>query len=201
MSFDIPGKPDLVTLYSDRNLPFEDHIYFRLADYRGAIDRLANDDLLVGSYLLRRATTLMGRLINIQVPQTRKEEPRYHELRSAVHGIVANAWNLVYELERSKRVSIMPTALHCYEELTDEMSTRYERFTNWKEFTDGYSEQWVLARWNPRKVEVEGSDVYCMLLNARREDGKEGLVGLALPFSEITSVFADVQSQIAEPLG
>ena len=34
ISFDYPGKPDLVTLYSDKNLPFVDHIYLRLADYR-----------------------------------------------------------------------------------------------------------------------------------------------------------------------
>ena len=143
-------KPDLVTLYSDKSLPFSDHIHFRLADYREVIDRVANDDLLVGPYLLRQAVTLMGKAANVQDPQTPEEKRSHADLLRTINGLMADAWTLVYALERSEKIEIKPLALDCYEELCDGKFRRYDRFSNWKEFMDGYPEQWDLASFIPR---------------------------------------------------
>ena len=200
ISFDYPGKPDLVTLYSERNLPFTDHIYLRLADYRESMERLANDDLLVGHYLLRQAVTLMGKAENIEDPKTREEEIPHNDLRRIVYGLIANSWNVVYALERCDKIEIKSKPFDCHEDPYDGQAKTYGGFTSWKELIDGYLEQWIFASFNPCKLDVEGSDTYCMLLSAKRNDGKQGLLGLALPFETISSMFADVRKQIAEAL-
>ena len=200
ISFNYPGKPDLVTLYSDKSLPFSDHIYLRLADYREAIDGLANDDFLVGNYLLRQAMTLMANAENTEKPKTRKQETSHRDLQRMVYGLIANSWDIVYSLERSGKVEIEPEPFDCYEDPYDGRAKTYDGITNWKEFIEGYLDRWIFASFNPRKVDVEGSDIYCMLLKTKRTDGKQGMMGLALPFRTISSMFADVRRQIAEAL-
>ena len=200
ISFDYPGKPDLVTLYSDRNLPFTDHIYLRLADYRESLKRLANDDLLVGHYLLRQAVTLMAKAENTQDPKTREEEIPHNDLRRTIYGLLANSWNVVYGLERSGKINVKPEPFECYEDPYDGQAKTHDGFTTWKELIDGYRGQWVFDSFNPSKVDVEGTDTYCMFLSARRNDGKQGLLGLVLPFRTISSMFADVRQQIGEAL-
>ena len=200
ISFDYPGKPDLVTLYSDKNLPFTDHIYLRLADYSVTMERLANDDLLVGHYLLRQTMTLIAKAENTEEPKTYEQETSYNDLRRALHQLIANSWNIVYGLQRCGKIEIKPKPLDCYEERYNEPAKTYDGFTTWKEFNDGYGEQWIFASFNRRKINAEGTNTYCMLLSARRKDGKEGLLGLALPFGSISTMFADIRMQIAEAL-
>ena len=62
------------------------------------------------------------------------------------------------------------------------------------------SARWIFASFIPLKVDVEGSDIYCMLLDAKRIDGTQGLMGLALPFGTISSMFAGARKQLAEAL-
>ena len=200
ISFDYPGKPDLVTLYSDRNLPFTDHIYLRLADYRESMERLANDDLLVGHYLLRQAVTLMAKAENTEDPQTLDEEVPHHELRRTIYGLLTNSWNVVYDLERSGKINVKPEPFECYENPCDGQAKAHDGFTTWKELIDGYPEQWVFASFNPRRIDVEGTDTYCMFVSAARNDDKQGLLGLVLPFRTISSMFADVRQQIGGAL-
>ena len=80
ISFDFPGKPDLVTLYSDRNLRYADRMYLQLTDYVETMERLASDDLMVGHYLLRRTETLIGKAENTVEPKTYEEEISYNDL-------------------------------------------------------------------------------------------------------------------------
>ena len=200
ISFDYPGKPDLVTLYSDKSLPFSAHIYLRLFDYREAIEGLANDDFLVGNYLLRKAMTLMAKAENTEKPKTHKQETSHNDLRRMVYELIANSWHIVYSLERSGKVEIEPEPFDCYEDPYDGRAKTYGGITNWKEFIEGYRERWIFAPFNPSRVDVEGSDIYCMFLDARRIDGKQGTMGIALPFGTINSMFAGVRKQIAEAL-
>ena len=80
MSFDYPGKPDLVTLYSDKNLRYADRMYLRITDYVEIMERLAGDDFLVIHYLLRQAESLMGKAENIEEPNTYEEAISYNDL-------------------------------------------------------------------------------------------------------------------------
>ena len=201
ISFDYPGKPDLVTLYSDKNLPFADHIHFRLSDYREAMERLANDDLFVGHYLLRQAISLMGKAEKTIDPESYEEEYPYYDLQRSVHWLIANAWAMVYSLDRSGKIEMTATPFDCYEELRGGRHGKtYDGITTCKEFLDGYLTQWTFAASIPYKVEVAGSEIHCVLLDAKRTDGKQGILGLALPFTTISSIFTDIQIQIAEAL-
>ena len=140
----------------------------------------------------------MGKAENTRDPKTREEETSHNDLRRTVYELIANAWDMVYSLERSGGIEIKATPFDCYEDLYDGRAKAYYGFTTCKEFIDGYLEQWIFASPNPRKVEVEGSDIYCMLLAGKRIDGKQGMLRLVLPFRTISSIFADVQNQIAE---
>ena len=200
ISFDYPGKRDLVTLYSDRNLRFTDHIYLRLADYRESMVRLASDDLLVGHYLLRQTITLMAKAENTEDPKTREDEIPHNDLRRTIYSLLANSWNIVYGLERSGKIELKPEPFECYEDPYDGQAKTYNGFTTWKELIEGYGEQWVFASFNPSKVNVEGTDIFCMFLSAGRNDGKQGLLGLVLPFRTMSSMFADVRGQIGQAL-
>ena len=200
ISFNYPGKPDLVTLYSDRNLPFTDHVYLRLGDFSESMERLANDDLLVGHYLLRQAVTLMGKADNTENPKTRQEEIPHNDLRRAVYELIVNSWDIVYELERCGKIDIKPKPFDCYEDTYDGQAKPYDGFTSWKELIDGYLEQWIFASSNPCKLDVKGSATYCMQLSGKRDNGKHGLLRLALPFRTIGSMFSDVRKQIADAL-
>ena len=71
------------------------------------MERLANDDLLVGHYLLRQAVTLMGKADNTENPKTRQEEIPHNDLRRAVYELIVNSWDIVYELERCGKIDIM----------------------------------------------------------------------------------------------
>ena len=162
------------------------------------MDELASDDFLVGYYLLRQARTLMTKAENTGNPKTYEQESAHNDLRRTVHGVIMNSWDIVYNLERSGQVAIEPGPFDCYEDQYDGRAKTYDGITSWKEFTEGYLARWIFGSFNPRKVDVDGSDIYCMLLSAKRTDGKHGLLGLALPFRTIDSMFADVRKQIAE---
>ena len=200
MSLDFPGKPDLVTLYSDENLRYADRIFLRLADYRESVERLANDDLLVGRYLLRQAATLMGKTENTGKPKTYEEEIPHNDLRRTVYELIWDSWNVVYGLERCGRIHIEPQPFECHEDLFGGHTKTYDGITTWNELIDGYMAQWNFASSNPCRLDVEGSDIYSMLLSAKRTDGKQGILGLALPFRTISAMFVVVRKQIAEAL-
>ena len=202
ISFDFPGTPDLVTLYSDKNLRHADHMYFRLADYVAIMEKLANDELLVGHYLLRQAITFMGKLENTELPTTDRIEKEvvYQDLRRATYEIILDSWRLVYGLDRSGSIAIEPIPIECYLILSGGRTECYDRITTRKELVDRYGEKWKFGSFNPSRFEVNGSKTYCTQLTGNREDGKHGLLRLALPFGTIDSMFSDVRKQIADAL-
>ena len=125
MSFAYPEKPDLITLYSDKNLRFRDHMYIRLADYRDMMNRLATDDLLVAQYLLRRTVTHLSKALKTKEPQSRQDQIKQGELRGRIYEFVVNTWNILYDLSDSGKVEIPPSPIDCYEDLYDEGTKKY----------------------------------------------------------------------------
>ena len=202
MSFDFPGKPDLVTLYSDRNLRYADRMYLQLTDYVATIEKLANDELLVGHYLLRQAITYMRKLENMNRPTTDQyeKEMAYHDIRRATYEMNLDSWRLVYGLDRSGNIVMESKPIECYLILPGGRTERYDRITTRKELIDRYGGKWIFGSFNPSRFEVEGSEIYCAPLDGKREDGKHGLLGMALPFRTIGSMSSDVRKQIADAL-
>ena len=198
MSFGYPGKADLITLYSDRNLRFRDHLYIRSSDYRDTISRLATDDLLVARYLLRHTVTLLSKALKAKQPQSRQEEVGLDELRRSIYGYVANAWDMLCLLSGTGKVEIPPSSIDCYEDLDDKGSKKYPRFPTSREFVEGYWKSWRWAPFNPSLVEIDGLETYCMLLNEIEPKEKGTIRGLAIPFETLIRLFTDVRQQIGQ---
>ena len=197
ISVDFPGLPDLVTLYSDKNLRYSDRIYFRLTDYVAAMEKIANDELLVGHYLLRQAITLMSKLENSELTE---KEIVYRDLSRETHELILNSWVLIYGLYRDGSIVIEPNPIECYLIQTEDRTGHYDRITTRKELVDCYREKWTFGFFKPIRFGVEGSETYCVLLDGAGEDEKHGLLDLALPFRTIDSMFSDARKQIADAL-
>ena len=198
ISFGHPEKPDLITLYSDKNPRYKDHLYIRLTDYRDMMSRLATDDLLVAHYLMRNTVNLLSKALKAEEPKSRQEELELGELRRSIYDYVANAWNILCILSDTGKVEIPQSAIDCYEDLYDKGSKRYDRFTTSQEFVDGYLKTWQWATSNPGLVEVEGQDTYCMSFTEveRKENGT--IRRLAIPFETLIRLFTDVRQQIGQ---
>ena len=198
ISFRHPGKPDLITLYSDKHRRYEDHLYIRLADYRDMMRRLATDDLLIACYLIRHTVTLLSKALKAEEPKSRQQELELGELRRSIYDYVDNAWDILCVLSDTGKVEMPQSSIDCYEDLYDKGSKRYDRFPNSREFVEGYLRTWRWRSSDPRLVEVEGLDTYCMLLHEieRKENGT--IRGLAIPFETLIRLFKDFRQQIGQ---
>ena len=106
ISFDYPGKPDLVTLYSDKTLRHRDHLYIRLSDYRDMINKLATDDMFVGNYLLRHTVLKLSKVARSTKPHPRQDEIKQSVGRNEVYEFMFNAWNICLALWHSGKVKV-----------------------------------------------------------------------------------------------
>ena len=200
ISFDYPGKPDLVTLYSDKHLRFKDHLYIRLTDYQNVIGRLATDDLLVAHYLLRYTVTFLSKAVKTKgEPQSHEDETALVELRRSISHLVANALNVLLDLSHAGKVEIPPDPIDCYEELHEGRTKKYSRFPTCREFVDGNSKIWTWTPFTPCRLEIEGRKTYCMLLHEIEPKASGGIRGLAIPFDMLIRLFTAVRKQVGRP--
>ena len=199
MSFDYPGKPDLVTLYSDKNLRFKDHMYIRLTDYQDVIGRLATDDLLVAHYLLRHTVTFLSKAVKTQgEPQSHDEETAL-ELRRSICGLVIDALDILLDLSRAGKVEVPSSPLDCYEYLLEGKTTKYSRFQTYREFVDGFWKIWQWAPFPPARFEIEGRETYCMMLQEIKPKANGTIRAFVIPFDAFIPLFTVVGNQIGRP--
>ena len=200
MSFDYPGKPDLVTLYSDKHLRRKDHLYIRLTDYQDVIGRLATDDLLAAHYLLRHTVTFLSKAVKTKgEPQSHEEETALIELQRSICGLVINALDILLDLSHAGKVEIPSSPIDCYEDLFEEGTTKYSRFPTYREFVDGYLKIWQWASFIPARLEIEGRGTYCMLLQEIEPKANGTIRGLGIPFDTFIQLFTVVGNQIGQP--
>ena len=198
ISYDFPGEPDLITVYSDKSLPHEDHMYIRLTDYRNVMNRLAADDLFVAPYLLKRAITEMHHLMAKPINKEIVSGPReVAELRRLNTGLILNSWDMVLNLQRAAKVEVHPSPIICYEGLYRRQGGRiYEGYRTTQELVDGYGKAWIWEAFNPSLYEIAGCATYCMPLHEieRKENGT--IRGLDIPFNALIDLFKDVHNQV-----
>ena len=112
-SFEYPGKPDLVTLFSDNKWQRKEHLYIRLSDYRDIINRLATDDLFVGKYLLPHTMSKLSELINWNKPQIRQDEIYHWIVRDDIYTLMSNTWDICLILWSSGKVKVPSCDVEC----------------------------------------------------------------------------------------
>lgn len=199
ISFNHPGKPDLVTLYSDKNLRYKDHMYIRLTDYREIISRLATDDLFVAHYLLRQAVTFLLKAVKTTEPQSHIEKIALAESLRRTDGFVANSLNILIHLSDAGKVEIPPSSIDCYEDLYDKGVKKSSRFPTCREFVDGNLKIWRWAPFTSRKIEIGGFETYCLLLDEIEPTQAGSIRGLVIPFNTLITLFTTVRKKMGQP--
>ena len=201
ITFNVPGKADLFTLYSDHTQEFGDHLYIRLGDYRDVVGRLASDDRYVARHLLRRSETLMN---NVMRGSSQGEAPRQRlrqgEFRKWVDGMLCNAWILLVTLADAGEVTCPELPVECYEQCfgdgADEYLQDFPAVSTGQDLIRGYGRLWWWAPFTSRRVEIGGREKHCMNLSAVKSETERTTCGLVVTFEAFIGMFQDARRQL-----
>lgn len=200
LTFNYPGKPDLVTLYSDRSQDDDEHQYIRLYDYIHVAGRLAKDDPYVARHLLRRAVTQLHMVMNAEgEPAGPREEIRQAEFRKRVSSMVTNAWSMLVRLVKSGDVTCPAVGVECYERMYGKGAgaslAKFARFSTFEDLVrDG--PYWWWAPFTPRKECIGGADRYCMMLSAVKSEAERTTCSVVVTFDSYIRIFQDALRQL-----
>ena len=203
VSFDFPGMPDLVTLYSDKNMRYADRLYIRLTAYLDVVRRLAEDDLLVAHYLLRRTITVLSKAVNASKELEINSREGMHEavwFRRSVSHLTCDAWHILVKLARANEVEVPAVAVDCYEEYYRGQNNgrlkKYCRFSACRELVEGYGSIWWWSPFTPGKA--DGCDETYYIFFHEIEPKENGTIrGLAVPLGTFICIFKAFQKQLA----
>ncbi len=192
------GRPASIMVYSDRTKLYGDRLHVAWAPYRDVILRLANDDVFVARYLLRRAVTVL-----MQATRTENAARRYAtghqkgEYRRRMSRITMDAWDIVVALSEAGNAKTPGVVFDCYEELFDEAkSTRHVRCWTCEEFIGGYRKSWTWTGLNPDKVNILGAKTWChFICDSKRIEGRK-IKGFAIPLDAFVGIFQDILAQL-----
>ena len=200
ITFNYPGKPDLVTLYSDRTQDRREHQYIRLNEYVEVAGRLANDDLYVARHLFRRAVTQIHIVMNaMDQPVARREEIRQAEFRKRLSRMVGNAWNMLDHLVESGELTCPATSVDCYEwRDSNEDETNLVRFSPIAtcEHLLRRDTPWIWGSFTPSKERIGGHERYCMPLSAYKSATDRTFCILFVTFDSYIRIFQDARRQL-----
>ena len=196
ISFEYPGKPDLVTLFSDNKWQRKKHLYIRLSDYRDIIYRLATDDKFVGKYLLRRTMSKLSELTKRDKPQTPQDETYQSIVRDDIYGLMFNTWGICMKLWRSGKVKVPSCDVECYEDLYESSGRKHQRLSTCQDLVDEYGKSWLWAWFKPRSVEIEGVDTYCMRIEEVKAKKSGNSQGLLIPFNTFIQILRAVRQEL-----
>ena len=195
MTLGIPGEEgDLVTLYSDRAKHPNDEMYISLARYVYTIKRLAEDDRLVARHMMRKATTTLGKTANAK-DESMDRGPRgyrYDVFLQSLSAAVINAWHLLMRLVRSGETRIPAVNVDCYElhyRNQVERAAKDNAFTTCSDLVNGYARNWRWGPTAPRPIEIDGTDIFCILIQDRT-------TMFAIPCPTYAHIFDEVRLQL-----
>ena len=200
ISVGIPGKPDLVTLYSDWSKEFGQHAYILLSDYRECVGRLASDDRYVARHFFPRVIAQLMEFIQESSEPTEPWEKYSHgEERRLASGMVGNAWLLLVTLIRDGEIRCPELPVKCYEHYLGKGDEGYlhifPSISTGQDLVRGYGPRWIWASIIPGKVEIRGQEKYCMHLRAFKSITAGTKCRLAVTFETFIRMF---QAALAE---
>ena len=202
MTLGIPGEEgDRFTLHSDRAQHPDDEMYISLTHYVDTVARLADDDFLVARHLMRKSTTMLRKAVNAK-DESKDRGPRgyrYDVFRRSLGAVVINAWHLMLRLVRSGQARTPAVNVDCYEldhEMWVERAVKTTRFATCSDLVDGYYRKWWWGPTNPRPVEIDNVDKYCMLLSGSEAGAKGPTTILAIPCETYARIFHAARLQL-----
>ena len=200
LTFNFPGRPDLVTLCSDRTQDRDERQFIRLNEYVEVVGRLANDDPYVARHLFRRAVTGMYKVMNAtDEPAAPRERTRQAEFRKQVSQMVGNAWNMLDQLVESGEVTCPATSVDCFERRGPKggrkVLARFSPIATCEDLLLGDT-PWRWAPFTPYKEDIGGREQYCMPLSAYRSTADHTYCILVVTFDTYVQIFQNVRHQL-----
>ena len=195
----MPGdtKPRWIMVYSDRTRRYGERMHIEWTPYRALLSRLADDDVFVARYLLRRTVTVLTRAMKGRGLRDGAFGHEQGEYKRQINRLVLDSWDMLARLLGAGRVEIPTGPVDCFEERhSDGVGTAYARFSTCQELVEGYGRNWEWTMFNPDKLNIGGAEVWCMLLHERERKANGTIRGLAVPFATFVVIFKAVRGQL-----
>ena len=195
----MPGdtKPKRIMVYSDRTRRYGERMHIEWVPYRALMRRLADDDVFVARYLLRRTVTVLTRAMKGRGLRDEAFGHEQGEYKRQLHRLVLDSWDMLARLLGADHVEIPTAPVDCFEEQHDDgKATAYPRFSTCRELVEGYGRDWEWMMFNPDELNIGGAEVWCMLLQERQRKANGTIRGLAVPFATFVAIFKAVRGQL-----
>ena len=190
-------KPKRIMVYSDRTRRYGERMHIEWVPYRALLMRLADDDVFVARYLLRRTITVLTRAVKGRGLRDGAFGHEQGEYKRQMDRLVLDSWDMLARLLGAGRVEIPTGPVDCFEERHDDgTATAYPRFATTRELVEGYGRDWEWTGFNPDKLNIGGAEVWCTLLHERERKVDGTIRGLAVPFATFVAVFKAVRGQL-----
>ena len=193
-----PGEtPTSITVYSDRTRRYGERMHIEWVPYRALMMRVADDDVFIARYLLRRTVTVLTRAMNGRGLRAGAFGHEQGEYRRQMDRLVLDSWEMLQKLLGAGRVQIPTVPVNCFEERHDDgVATAYPRFATCRELVEGYGKNWEWTMFNPDRLNIGGVKVWCVLLHERERKANGTIRGLAVPFATFVAIFKAVRGQL-----
>ena len=195
----MPGatKPKWITVYSDRTRRYGERLHIEWVPYRALLGRLADDDVFIACYLLRRTITVLTRAMKGHGLRDGAFGHEQGEYRRQMSRLVLDSWDMLESLLGAGLVEIPAVPVDCFEERHDDgTATAYPRFATCRELVEGYGKDWEWTMFNPDKLSIGGVEVWCVLLHERERKANGTIRGLGVPFATFVAIFKAVRGQL-----
>ena len=190
-------KPRSIMVYSDLTRRYGERMHIEWVPYRALMRRLSDDDVFVARYLLRRTVTVLTRAMKGRGLHEKAFGHKQGEYKREMDRLVLDSWDMLAKLLRAHRVEIPTAPVDCFEERHDDgKATAYPRFATCRELVEGYGRDWEWTMFSPDKLNIGGSEVWCMLLQERERKANGTIRGLAVPFATFVAIFKAVRGQL-----
>ena len=185
-----------IMVYSDRTRRYGERMHIEWVPYRALMRRLADDDVFVARYLLRRTGTVLTRAMKGRGLRDEAFGHEQGEYKRQMNRLALDSWDMLVRLLGADRVEIPTAPVDCFEERDDGKATAYPRFSTCRELVEGYGRDWEWTMFNPDELNIGGAEVWCMLLQERERKADGTIRGLAVPFATFVAIFKAVRGQL-----
>ena len=159
--------------------------------------RVADDDVFIARYLLRRTVTVLTRAMKGRGLRDGAFGHEQGEYRRQMNRLILDSWDMLERLLRAGRVGIPTIPVDCFEERhNDGIATVYPRFATCRELIERYGKDWEWTPFNPDKLKIGGYEFWCMLLQERERKANGTIRGLGVPFATFVAIFRAVRGQL-----
>ena len=193
------GETVSILVYSDRAKLYGDRMNVEWTPYRTMLLRLANDDVFVTPYLLRRAVTVLMQGSRSTDKWSRNLSGHQSgEYRRRMLRLTRDGWDMAAALVDAGKTKLPLVTVDCYQEHFDEREpTKSSLFPTFAELLSGYRTTWNWSFFNTDKLTIGGVEKWCIFVELRERTESGTMRNLAIPLDVFVDIFQDIQAQLS----